>query len=521
MDQRVFDQLDYLERGAREQRPLHEYGFQENYGNHDSYDVEDDAIQMDSFGTFRALPPSCLRLTGSDKHLLQQPDYNSRHGQAAHGHARLSLPPQTAMPQPSQEIFATQVSRFAFDGMQPGPSSSSPRHSLQPSSPSHVASRHHQRSFNENAEVAPQYQHRQRPHQQQPSYQPYNYEEANAEDPEPAADDYEIHHPSRRQEPPRPITTENMPVVQGITLVSTRQLPDRVRSVFPFPLFNAVQSKCFDILLNTNDNFVLSSPTGSGKTAVLELAICRLVTRFASDSFKIVYQAPTKSLCSERQRDWQAKFAHLDLKCAELTGDTESTQMRDVQHASIIITTPEKWDSMTRKWKDHQKLMQLVKLFLIDEVHILKEDRGATLEAVVSRMKGLGTDVRFVALSATVPNSQDIATWLGKNHNTPHVPAPLEKFGEEFRPVKLQKHVCGYQNAMNDFAFDSFLNGKLPEVIAKYSKGKPLMVFCFTRKACVETAKLLASWWTSNKPTARYWGAPSRTVIVGEQDLRG
>jgi Superfamily II helicase len=69
-----------------------------------------------------------------------------------------------------------------------------------------------------------------------------------------------------------------------------------------------------------------------------------------------------------------------------------------------------------------------VKLFLIDEVHILKETRGATLEAVVSRMKNIGSNVRFVALSATVPNSEDIATWLGKDATNQHVPAHREKF---------------------------------------------------------------------------------------------
>ncbi|KAK4988908.1 ATP-dependent DNA helicase MER3 [Elasticomyces elasticus] len=250
------------------------------------------------------------------------------------------------------------------------------------------------------------------------------------------------------------------PVVQGIELVSTHNLPDRFRSVFPFPLFNAVQSKCFYSIYKTKDNLVLSSPTGSGKTAVFELAICSLVNNSLSDSFKIVYQAPTKSLCSERQRDWQAKFAPLGLQCAELTGDTDNNQLRNVQNASIIITTPEKWDSMTRKWKDHEKLMQLIKLFLIDEVHILKESRGATLEAVVSRMKSVGSDVRFVALSATVPNSQDIATWLGRNPTTQEVPAIRERFGEEFRPVRLQKHVCGYQSQANDFAFDKTLDVK-------------------------------------------------------------
>lgn len=242
--------------------------------------------------------------------------------------------------------------------------------------------------------------------------------------------------------------------------MSTRQLPDRFRPIFKFPVFNAIQSKCFDTIYKTNDNFVLSSPTGSGKTAILELAICRVITGYVNGQYKIVYQAPTKSLCSERQRDWQAKFGPLDLQCAELTGDTDQAQLRNVGSASIIVTTPEKWDSVTRKWKDHGKLMQLVKLFLIDEVHILKEDRGATLEAVVSRMKSVGSDVRFVALSATVPNSEDIAVWLGKNPANEHVPAPREKFGEEFRPVKLQKHVVGYTGNGNDFAFDKMLDSR-------------------------------------------------------------
>lgn len=230
--------------------------------------------------------------------------------------------------------------------------------------------------------------------------------------------------------------------------------------MFPFPFFNAIQSKCFRITYETSDNLVLSAPTGSGKTVILELSICRLISGFRTEQFKIVYMAPTKSLCAERQKDWQAKFASLDLQCAELTGDTDQGQLRNVQNASIIITTPEKWDSMTRKWKDHIKLMQLVKLFLIDEVHILKESRGACLEAVVSRMKSIGTDVRFVALSATVPNSDDIATWLGHSSTTQHLPAHRERFGEEFRPVRLQKHVYGLPFHGNDFGFENVCDPK-------------------------------------------------------------
>jgi ATP-dependent DNA helicase HFM1/MER3 len=339
----------------------------------------------------------------------------------------------------------------------------------------------------------------------------------------------ETYHPQAFEQPlapparvqPQKASSRDTPVVRGISLVSTQKLPDRFRSIFPFPLFNAVQSKCFPIIYNSNDNFVLSSPTSSGKTAILELAICRMMNGFANGSYKVIYQAPTKSLCSERQRDWQQKFGRFDLQVAELTGDTDHAQLRSVAHASIIITTPEKWDSITRKWKDHQKLMNMVKLFLIDEVHILKDDRGATLEAIVSRMKSVGCDIRFVALSATVPNSQDIATWLGKDSVTPHLPAPREKFGEEFRPVLLTKHVCGYQSNGNDFAFEKTLNSKLPDVISRWSQRKPIMVFCFTRASCVATAKLLANWWATKGPRDRYWEAPTNRIVVEDKELRG
>ncbi|TVY57869.1 ATP-dependent DNA helicase MER3 [Lachnellula cervina] len=310
------------------------------------------------------------------------------------------------------------------------------------------------------------------------------------------------------------------PMAHGIQLVSTYELPDRTRSVFPFQLFNAVQSKCFTPIYRTNDNVVVSSPTGSGKTALLELAICRLVEGYGSGQFKIVYQAPTKSLCSERMRDWMKKFSHLSLSCAELTGDTSQAEMARVRDASIIVTTPEKWDSITRKWSDHHKLVQMVKLFLIDEVHILKDPRGATLEAVVSRMKSIGADVRFVALSATVPNSHDIAMWLGRDPTNNQLPAHRETFGEGFRPVKLQKYVYGFEGGYNDYAFEKILNGKLPNLIKKHTHKKPMMVFCFTRKSCEATAALLADWWTRSKVVDRAWPAPSGRTVVGNKEVQ-
>lgn len=157
----------------------------------------------------------------------------------------------------------------------------------------------------------------------------------------------------------------------------------------------------------------------------------------------------------------------------------------------MIITTPEKWDSLTRKWKDNRKLVRLVKLFLIDEVHLLNEEtRGSTLEAIVIRMKTLQSSleddyesngvletygkIRFVAMSATIPNVGDIAEWLGNEKE----PAEYFKFTDDTRPVKLKKIVLGYPYNVqfSPFKFDIYLNYRLKSILIQYAEGKPTLV---------------------------------------------
>lgn len=311
------------------------------------------------------------------------------------------------------------------------------------------------------------------------------------------------------------------PIVNGIALVKPQEIiPLKFHTVFPYDVFNAVQSKCFHSVYSTDDNMVVSAPTGSGKTVLFELAICKLAHQRGNENTKVVYIAPTKALCKEKAEQWRKKFDTITMPVSELTGDTSRAEMKTVREARIIVTTPEKWDSITRSWIDHRKLLDLVELFLIDEVHILKESRGATLEAVVSRMKTYGSKVRFIALSATVPNSADIACWLGKNHREPDVPARLEVFGEEFRPVKLQKIVHGFDAKLSDHAFDSYLNSQLWKYIEMHTQRKPILVFCMTRKSCLSAAKELAKHWNQRPPSARLWAQPRTNTPVVDEDLQ-
>lgn len=82
--------------------------------------------------------------------------------------------------------------------------------------------------------------------------------------------------------------------------------------------------------------------------------------------------ASIKSVCSERHKDWKNKFLVHGLKCVEIMDEIDlSESMHMITNFQLIITTPEKWDSLTKKCKDIKSTLYMVKLFLIDEVYMI------------------------------------------------------------------------------------------------------------------------------------------------------
>lgn len=75
----------------------------------------------------------------------------------------------------------------------------------------------------------------------------------------------------------------------------------------------SVQSAVF-VLQEYLSTFVSSAPTGSGKTALIELAMIRILSSVKSEG-KIIYMAPTKALCSQKAKEWSQKFKALGATC--------------------------------------------------------------------------------------------------------------------------------------------------------------------------------------------------------------
>lgn len=67
----------------------------------------------------------------------------------------------------------------------------------------------------------------------------------------------------------------------------------------------------------------------------------------------------------------------------ELTGNMQLTK-REMGATNMIVTTPERWDVVTHKGSD-VAVSSVVRLLIIDEVHLLNDERGPVIETLVAR----------------------------------------------------------------------------------------------------------------------------------------
>jgi len=255
-------------------------------------------------------------------------------------------------------------------------------------------------------------------------------------------------------------------------------------SLFPFSSFNQMQSHVLPSLLGSDDDIVVAAPTASGKTVLAELAMIRELSKPQPN--KILYLAPLRALTNEKEGEWQALFTPLGFEVYVVSGERELNPAK-ARSAHIIISTPEKWDSSSRKHSTTHKFVRDVSVIIIDEVHLLDSDeRGGVLEALITRMKRIKDNkVRIVALSATMPNVGEVAQWIGATEE--HTFA----FNDSYRPVPLKADVFGYNPGKNKFV-DKYLRlYKAANLIEPHIPDGQALIFVATRSDTTQAASKL------------------------------
>ncbi|KAI5648292.1 hypothetical protein M9H77_34297 [Catharanthus roseus] len=298
------------------------------------------------------------------------------------------------------------------------------------------------------------------------------------------------------------ISFHNLALPEGRTshteLLDLKPLPvtalgnETYQALYKFSHFNPIQTQAFHVLYHTDKNVLLGAPTGSGKTISAELAMLHLFN--TQPDMKVVYIAPLKAIVRERMNDWRKGLvSKLRKQMVEMTGDY-TPDMKALLSADIIISTPEKWDGISRNW----------------------HSRNYVKKVIVSRMRYISSQtergVRFVGLSTALANAQyvlilmtlscncafhilqflsDLADWLGVEETG------LFNFKPSVRPVPLEVHIqasacqflsqagypgkfyCPRMNSMNKPSYAA---------ICTHSPTKPVLIFVSSRRQTRLTA---------------------------------
>lgn len=226
--------------------------------------------------------------------------------------------------------------------------------------------------------------------------------------------------------------------------------------------------------IKENNSVIVSAPTGSGKTAIAE----HLIRECIAGNKKIIYTSPIKALSNQKFRDFREIFGD---KIGIITGDVSINPRAQV----LIMTT----EIFRNKLLDKSSNIGDYSWIIFDEIHYIDDyERGTVWE---ESLIFLPEDMNMLALSATIPNIDELAKWFHSIHKR-----PLKVVKEAKRPVPLHFYYQCRGDIVDTFKkvyrFNRYQRGQRlrpnrPTTLIRhlFNKGRlPCIYFSFGRKRC-------------------------------------
>jgi ATP-dependent RNA helicase DOB1 len=269
--------------------------------------------------------------------------------------------------------------------------------------------------------------------------------------------------------------------------------------------------------IERSESVLVSAHTSAGKTVVAEYAIAQSL----KNNQRVIYTSPIKALSNQKYREFSEEFGDVGL----MTGDVTINPT-----ATCLVMTTEILRSMLYRGSE---IMREVGWVVFDEIHYMRDKtRGVVWEETIIL---LPDKVRYVFLSATIPNAMQFAEWITKTHNQPcHVvytdfrPTPLQNYffpsGADgihlivdekgvFREDNFQKAMSAIEDKAGDDPADAMANRKGRGKDKKFNKGgtkgpsdiykivrmimtknyNPVIVFSFSKRDCEALAIQMSS----------------------------
>ncbi|MFW6230570.1 MAG: DEAD/DEAH box helicase [Nanoarchaeota archaeon] len=245
--------------------------------------------------------------------------------------------------------------------------------------------------------------------------------------------------------------------------------------------------------LDKNHSVMVSAATGTGKTLIADYVI----NKFVDTGKRIVYTAPIKALSNQKYKEFTAAYGD---KVGIMTGDIVINP-----GARVLIMTTEIYRNMLLS---QDESVHDISYVVFDEIHYINDiERGTVWEESVIFSP---ETVRFLCLSATVPNAHEFADWI---QSIKHHQVDVVKY--EKRAVPLKHYVYDFQTGMTSpKEYKKLMEIEKYNNLDTFSKKQrkkerqqirvpkhyhlvneldkknllPCMFFIFSRKACEEKA---------------------------------
>ena len=245
--------------------------------------------------------------------------------------------------------------------------------------------------------------------------------------------------------------------------------------------------------IESNQSVVVSAPTGSGKTLIADY----IIEKHRNDPKRVIYTAPIKALSNQKYRDFCKEYGEQSVGL--MTGDIVINSS-----AKIVIMTTEIYRNMA---VSHDEELSDVAYVIFDEIHYINDvERGYVWEESVIYSS---EKVRFLCLSATIPNAAEFSRWIQsiKNHPVKTImetkrKVPLEQYFYDYElgittleKIKAAKDIPQYREV---FRQKGKKRERIPaphhiDLLKELGEEKlPCFYFSFSRRDCQEKARELA-----------------------------
>lgn len=236
--------------------------------------------------------------------------------------------------------------------------------------------------------------------------------------------------------------------------------------------------------IDKGESLIVAAPTGCGKTLIAEYAVDVSIER----GKRVIYTAPIKALSNQKYRDFRKRFG--DEIVGIQTGDVTINP-----DGKLLIMTTEIFRNLILEASPRIGDIYYV---VFDEIHYLDDPERGTVweESIILAPR----EIRFMCLSATVPNIHELAEWMGTVRGTQftvieetHRPVPLHHsfFSPKFGMMNVKAIKKQYRN--NPAERKKFLRRKPSSkriVQLVLNRGQvPILYFCFNRRACEYNAE--------------------------------